>query len=54
MWVTADNIHLHGFAAEAKEEKSLGYSVNDDVERIGGGDGATEYGVGNVAIERKP
>ena len=47
--VTADDVHAHLFAAEAEEEETLGYAVDDDVERVGGSYRASEYTVGHAA-----
>ena len=46
MWITADDVHAHLLAAEAEEEETLGYAVDDDVERVGGRYRATEQAVG--------
>ena len=54
MWITADDVHAHLLAAEAEEEETLGYTVDDDVEGIGGSYGATEQAVGHTTRERQP
>ena len=48
MWITADDVHAHLLAAEAEEEETLGYAVDDDVERVGGSYRASEYTVGHT------
>ena len=34
MGVATDDVHAHLLAAEAEEEETLGYAVDDDVERV--------------------
>ena len=54
MWITADDVHAHLLAAEAEEEETLGYAVDDDVECVGGRYRATEQAVGHTTRERQP
>ena len=48
VWITADDVHAHLLAAEAEEEETFGYAVDDDVERVGGRYRATEQAVGHT------
>lgn len=52
--VTADDIHAHLPASEAEEEKPLGNAVDDDVERVGGGERAVEGGIDNRSGQGHP
>lgn len=49
MWITTNDVHAYLLTAKAKEKETLGYTVDDDVEGIGGSYRATEYAVGHAA-----
>ena len=54
MGVATDDVHAHLFAAEAEEEETLGYAVDNDVERVVGGERTVKDGVGNRSRQGHP
>ena len=54
MWITADDVHAHLLAAEAEEEETAGNAVDDDVERVVGGERTVKDGVGNRSRQGHP
>ena len=54
MRISANDIHAHLFAAEAEEEESFWDSVDNDVERVVGGERTVKDGVGNRSRQGHP
>ena len=51
MRITADDVEPYLLAAKAKEEKTFGDTVNEDVERVGRCYRTAEGAVGDAACE---
>lgn len=54
MWVAGNDVHTYFTTAEAKEKEALRDAMDDDVERIGSGYGASKERIGHAAGKRHP